>query len=328
MMKWTKVYLLMGVLSSISAIDVSVHNTDFGQKFPAPWFTGPILAPSGYVVQPGHYNIQPYIYCSIWDGFYDAKGRVLSYNKMTSNLLVIPLTLGIAQKWNVGIAPGVVAKSRQDQHSIYLSDWVIGASYQLLNAQLNDRWPAVKLNFKAVIPLGRYQHLNPRKLKTDATGEGAWWGSVGLHSTKLWHLYQGHYLELRAAVNYFIPLPVVVHGYNTYGGSWDTDAKIYNGHNLFLNVAVQYNLSQNWALACDVLYQHKNKTRYTGFGGTSLLGTPLSLTAPPSDNLSLAPAIEYNFNANIGLLAGCWLSVLGYNSVQFKTAVLSLNIYR
>ena len=40
-----------------------------------------------------------------------------------------------------------------------------------------------------------------------------------------------------------------------------------------------------------------------------------------------APAIEYNYNENFGIIAGYWFSTKGKNSPDFKSYVLALNFY-
>ena len=44
--------------------------------------------------------------------------------------------------------------------------------------------------------------------------------------------------------------------------------------------------------------------------------------------LSLAPAIEWNFNPNLGLIFGSWFSIYGKNCDRFESYVLSLVVYK
>ncbi len=70
----------------------------------------------------------------------------------------------------------------------------------------------------------------------------------------------------------------------------------------------------------DFYYQHNNKNRFSG--------TP-SATAirPSSESFSLAPALEYNWSANIGLIGGVWFTVGGRNTSRFVSGVLAFNVY-
>ena len=136
-----------------------------------------------------------------------------------------------------------------------------------------------------------------------------------------------HYLNLSFGVAYYVSTPVRVHGFNRYGGSSNTNAKVYNGNFWTAVGAFELSLSQKWAVACDVLYEYNNKNRFKGFAGTDSFGNLLSLSVPSGDNLSLSPAIEYSLSSNMGFIAGVWFSVTGRNSLRFTTGVLAFNVY-
>lgn len=309
------------------AIDVAVQDIDVEKGKIRPWFTGPLLSPGGYVVPPGNYNVQPYFYYSIYNGFYNNHWQVTDYKTMTSCTLILPFKMGIGKGVDWGFTPGVISRYRDNQKYYGLTDWITSFGIQLLDAEIEDPYPALKLSLRLVIPLGKYQHLDPKKLRTDVAGDGVWWPSVGIGFTKLWELNNNHFFEFRGGVTYFISTPVTVKGFNTYGGGYDTHAKVYNGNVLTLNLGAQYNLTQNWALAFDFFFKQKNRNRYKGNPGTSVHGQKLTLAFPSTDSISLAPALEYNFTDRIGLISGCWFSVCGRNTVRFVNTVVALNIY-
>ena len=93
------------------------------------------------------------------------------------------------------------------------------------------------------------------------------------------------------------------------------------------DLAFEYTLTQNWALALDVLYVHNNHTRFSGHKG-STYGIPNSVGGPSSEQFSLAPALEYNWSSNCGVIAGVWFSVAGRNTADFINGVVAINIYR
>jgi hypothetical protein len=74
----------------------------------------------------------------------------------------------------------------------------------------------------------------------------------------------------------------------------------------------------------DIAYTYSAKTTFTGSPGTTALGTPASVGGPFNEQLSLAPALEYNPNGNLGFIAGCWFSVWGKNSLDFVSGVASV----
>ncbi len=313
-------------ISSLWSIDQAVQNIDFG-NLERPLFTGPLLAPSGYVVQKGHFNIQPYYTYFVINGFYDSSWDVVSKTPFINSSIALPFKVGLGYGLDIGLNPLIVSQFTNNQKTYGLSDWGFSLGYQLYNAKLSDFLPGLKLAFRLSLPIGKYQNLNPQKLRTDALGDGSWWSGVGLSSSKLWYLKGIHFFELRAAITYFISTPVKIKGYNFYGGSYDTNATMHIGNRLNVNLAGQYNLSKHWALACDLVYRHQNSSYYTGFAGSGAKGALAFLNTLSLDVISIAPAIEYNFNENIGLIAGSWLSIIGRNAGQFRSGIISLNIY-
>ena len=57
------------------------------------------------------------------------------------------------------------------------------------------------------------------------------------------------------------------------------------------------------------------KTRFKG-------KTLVPNTAPPAAQFSLAPAIEYNWSSDIGIIFGPWFTIAGRNAVQLVSRCL------
>ena len=86
------------------------------------------------------------------------------------------------------------------------------------------------------------------------------------------------------------------------------------------DIAMEYTLTRNWAFAADLFYVYSNKTK---FSGTTL--APIG--RPSSEQLSFAPAIEYNWNINVGIITGAWVTLTGRNSSCFRGSVTAVNVY-
>ncbi len=307
----------------LKAADVAVHQTYIPV---APWFTGPLLAPSGYTTPPGHYNVQPYLYYTVDTGQYDQHWHTSSTSHFNSVSLEVQTKFGILSRLDFTISPKAFYQETQGQHTINVGDIPFGFGVQLLPAKITDPWPAIKLSLRANIPTGKYQKFNPDKLRTDAMGTGSWLPGVGLTFAKLWDLGANHFIEGRLGLNYQVGTPVHVKGFNTYGGGYGTDGTAYHGNIFWVDGSIQYNLTQNWALACDLFYNHRKHDRFSGNPGT-LNGEKASVTRPTSDQLSLAPAIEYNFSKNVGIIGGVWFTFAGQNASRFISGVISVNIF-
>jgi len=79
-----------------------------------------------------------------------------------------------------------------------------------------------------------------------------------------------------------------------------------------------YSMTQHWVLAMDVVYERD--------GSTHIHGAGLDFNSGESHNWSLAPAIEYNFNSRVGIIAGAKLTVAGRNATALVIPVAAVNI--
>jgi hypothetical protein len=117
-----------------------------------------------------------------------------------------------------------------------------------------------------------------------------------------------------------------VKGFNAYGGGYQTQGTVYPGWNYQGIVSFEFTLNQNWVLTLDNVYTHINKNRFSGNPGVTASGNPATVGDPSSEQLSFAPAIEYNFSSNIGIIAGAWVTATGRNSTEFRSAVIELDV--
>jgi hypothetical protein len=203
----------------------------------------------------------------------------------------------------------------------------ISFNFQLLNDYPGTHQPALKLKLGANVPLGEYQKLNPLKNGTDISGSGWISPSCGVIFNRLFYFTGVHYLNVRWFFNYTFSLPIHVKGLNAYGGAQDTRGTAYPGNNFTSIIGLEFSLTQRWVLATDIQYVHANKNRFSGFSGTQADGTPAVMTAPSSEQFSIAPALEYNWDMNIGVIGGAWFTLGGRNTPGFVSGVFAVNIY-
>jgi hypothetical protein len=164
-------------------------------------------------------------------------------------------------------------------------------------------------------------------LGTDATGTGAYQTSFGLNFQQLWHVAADKYFRDRLSFGYTLPATSQVNGFNTFGGNTQTTGHERIGNQFTADLGLEYTLTKNWVPALDVIYTATGNSDFTGVTGTDPNGVPAITNGPSGSVFSLAPAIEYNFNSNLGIIAGPWFSVSGRNATQFVSAVLAINYY-
>ncbi|MES2200494.1 MAG: hypothetical protein V4489_10075 [Chlamydiota bacterium] len=287
-----------------------------------PWFTGPLLAPSANTIPPKHVNVEPYIYFTAFTASYNDQWKKVSHPNLYSFLSQTFIQVGINSFMNFQIVPQLLYQFTEGVRSTQAGDLPLSVDFQLAHDLPNQWHPSVKFTLKTSCPFGKYQNLDPDKLGTDGVGTGSWNPGVGLDFSKLISLPSNRFLALRLALSCTFFNSVAVKGLNVYGGALDTKGTAYPGASFSCDVAMEYTLSQNWTLAADLFYSHTNKIKFSGNPGT--LAT---VGKPSSEQISLAPAIEYNWNINVGIITGVWFTVAGRNSSCFTASVTALNIY-
>ena len=285
-----------------------------------PWFTGPLITPSAYTIPLGHYNFEPYLFVNNAFGLYNNHWNVKKFKETVSNInLQFWAQMGVASFMDFTLVPSFFYNYVGDESSWRFGDMFAQVTFQL-TTQTGLKGFASKFAIGEIFPLGEYQHLEKGKLLTDSSGGGSFGTSFGFVFSKRWHTYSFHYFAARMSTSAILHSQVKVHGLNSYGGGHGTSGRVFPGTSFPLLFGFEYNLTQNWALALDVISTYISQTKFKGV-------STKSVGWGPSYTLSFAPAIEYNFSANIGLVGGVWLTAIGRNSPQHINYVMALNWY-
>jgi hypothetical protein len=292
-----------------------------------PWFTGPLLAPSADTITIGHQNFQPYLFITDDVGFYNQNGRLTHQNTSQTISPSMLYTLGLTHFMDMQVTLPYDFNTRKNQFDSNISDISALLGFSILKDQRHSILPSIRFTVGETFPTGRYQNLNPRKLGTDSTGAGSYQTTFGIIMQKLLLMYGIHYLRIRLSALYSITASTKVHNFNAYGGGFGTNGTASPGNQATFDLAFEYNLTQNWVTAIDIYYLTVNKSYFSGNSGVTITGAPATVGLRTLDQFSLAPAIEYNFNADLGVIAGVWFSVFGRNADDFVSGVISLNYY-
>jgi hypothetical protein len=289
---------------------------------PGPWLTGSLLAPSGHTTAPGGISISPTLTYSDGFGIYDSHRHKISTIESDTFNPSIDFSYGLTPWMDVGLGIPYVFNSKNGESDHGLSDIKLKVGFQAMNAVAGSWVPDVKFTLAEVLPTGKYQRLDPVRNGTDAAGAGSYQTSLTMTVQKMWHLANDHFLRGRLGLGYNVPSHVNVHGVNAYGGAANTEIRVKPGKTFTADLGAEYTLNQNWAAAMDFSYSSESKNRFTGSAGT---GGDVSISTPSSDSFSMAPAIEYNFNEDLGVIAGVWFTISGRDSRDFVSGVVSLS---
>lgn len=281
-----------------------------------PWYTGPLITPSPGMMPPGQANIQPYtIFGCNYANFNKNRKSVSLPHNLYSLRQTAGMATGLTKSVDLAWTPSAVVQWQNHQTGGGFQDFSATIGF-LINPE-TLYIPGMKFTINETFPTGKYQHLSLNGLGLNATGGGSYQTQFGFAISKvIWWIYD-HPLNLRYFIGYTIQTAVHVKGFNNYGGDLLTDGTVKPGNSLTTDLGIELSLTQRWVLALDIAYVAQNKTSFHG-----------TTTAPVgggyNDNLSLAPAIEYNWNPNLGIVFGSQFSVYGRNSANFANGQFSV----
>ena len=288
-----------------------------------PWFTGPLISPNAFVPLPGHFLIQPYLLDSRFNYVFDDNWH--SHSTPTFNVFT-PITLisiGIIDRLGFFILPQMEINTTQGRTSANINDLPLGLDYQIIKNDNPYGLPLIKLGARVILPIGKYQNLDPDKFATDSTGMGSVGTNVNLIFQKLFHLTGTYYLRNRLSFLYTYYSPTHVEGFNTYGGGVGTNGRVYPGSIFTAIFASEFSLNQNWVISLDTQYNHTNTTTFNGQAGFSSPGILNNVGGPSRESISFAPALEYNLSDHAGFIGGVWFAALGRNTMNFQNVAIS-----
>ena len=287
-----------------------------------PWLTGPLLAPTPLVVPLGHFYFEPYQYLIADTGKYDGDWKPVKGDTLWTSSFQPFMQIGLASWLDLALAPALNYNYTKGAGDWAFSDLPVLLEIQLHRSSLDEWWPDVKLALKEFFPTGKYRRLDPKKKGTDIGGGGSFQTGLNLVVGKLIHLKGIHFMTARLSLLYTIPSAVRLKGLSAYGGASDTNARLFPGQSLLADLAFEISLSQNWALACDFVGIWAGKTCYSGYPGRAA-----ALGSGSSVQYQIAPAFEYNWSSNIGIIAGGWFTVGGRNSPRFAGFSAAFSYY-
>jgi hypothetical protein len=297
-----------------------------------PWFTGPLLAPTPALVPPGHVFIQPYLFISDSLGRYNSNWTSQSVHGVKSVNPQYVMQIGVVSFMDFTLIPSVMFNWREDQFTYGFGDLPFILGFQLL-AESEPWWAwQTKLTFSETLPFGRYNQLNPEKKGTDVTGSGSTTTTLAFIVEKTFHLFSTFYLKPRLAVLYDVRSSVPVDGLNVYGGSAGlpnvpgsrTVGEVFPGRAWSGYGSFEFSMTQNFVFAWDTYILNIAPVGFRGVQGTD----PIVPAKTDTQQISIAPTLEWNFSANYAILAGVWFSVAGKNTSDFVTPTISATIYQ
>lgn len=291
------------------------------------WFTGTLLSARGRTLPQGHAVAQPFFYFTRYGGLYNDTWRLQSATVSRTIIQQTYFIYGVTNRMDVEIAPQWLENSSEGESLSGFGDFPFQLGFQVMQGDPDSWLPDVRIWVQETFPTGRYNNLSPSMRGLSGTGGGSFATTLGIGAQKAIWLGGNHVFRYRVNATYGFYTPVSVRGFNAYGGGFGTEGRVDPGSVATLTVAGEYSLTRHLVLALDIGFQTINATRFSGATGVGVSGEPATVGRGYGNLLTVAPALEYNFNQHVGLIAGPWLSLRGRNASEFFGVVAALYLY-
>lgn len=282
------------------------------------WWTGPMLANSASTLPRGHWLIEPYIYDihSTRSDSYGSRAYVL---------------YGLTDRLSVGVVPIIgynTGGGGADSAHLLLGDFSVQAQYRLTQFEPGSWVPTTAIELQETLPTGAYDRLgsNPN----NGLGSGVYATTLQFNAQTYFWMPNGRILRMRLNLARTVAGHADVDGVSVYGTGRDFHGRARPGNALTMDLAWEYSLVRSWVLALDLTYAHTRSTHVTGYDTTNVGGLaysmPFRAIAGSASSFGLAPAIEYNWSPNVGVLLGTRVIFGGQRVTTTVTPAVALNM--
>lgn len=318
----TALLALIGLAAAACAVGAEPAR----QSMDDAWWTGPLLAASPGPFPQGNALIEPYVFDAIPQAHYDQEGTRHSVPHENDFGSQSYLLYGFTNSISGGLIPRFAYDSWGPRSSsgLRIGDLGLQAQYGLTKFREGSWIPTTALVLGETLPTGRYDRLGSHP--ANGSGAGVYTTSVALYSQYLFWLPTGRILRTRLDLTYSISGSADIHDVSVYGTGAGFSGRARPGNGFLADAAWEYSVTHNWVLALDVLYEYDANTHVTGVNAGDLSALPVEMNSGAAHSVSLAPALEYNFNSRIGVIAGAKLTIAGRNTTQLIIPVAAINI--
>jgi hypothetical protein len=278
------------------------------------WWTGPMLAPNATTLPRGHLLIEPYLY-----------DVVSAHSNGLGSLTYV--NYGLADRVTVGMIPIAgfnVANSGPSSSSVQLGDLTLQGQYRLAKFHEGSQIPTTSVVLQETFPTGKYDRLGDRP---NGLGSGAYTTTLALYTQTYFWLPNGRILRMRFDASQAFSNSVNVEDVSVYGTQAGFRGNAKPGSSFLADSSWEYSVTRKWVLAIDLTYRHNWNTRLTGYNADSGSGQNPSvlLNSGTSEAFAFAPAIEYSWKPNLGVLLGTRVIPPSHNTHATVTPAVAIN---
>jgi hypothetical protein len=282
------------------------------------WWTGPMLAPNASTLPRGHFLLEPYFYDVIGGDHFDSDGVRRSGPHSNGFGSLTYINYGVTDTLPVGVIPTAgynQVSNGQNSSSVGLGDVTLQAQYRLRKYREGSWLPTISFALQETLPTGKYDQL----------GSGAFTTTLAFYSQTYFWLPNRRILRTRFNVTQSFSKNVSVEGASVFGTGAGFHGHADPGSVSFVDAAWEYSVTRTWVLALDATYRYAGNTRVKGVNTMDPSGGILQISSGSSAAFGLAPAIEYNWKQNIGVLLGVRVFPAGRNTAATITPAIAIN---
>lgn len=279
-----------------------------------------MLAPSAGTLPRGHMLVEPYLYDVIQYGRYNRDGVMKPSPRSNTLGSLTYIIYGLADRVSVGVIPtfGYASVSGgPNSNGVHAGDIAVLAQYRLTQYRSASWVPTTSVSIQESFPSGAYDNLGDDT--ANGFGSGAYTTTLSLYTqTYIW--VNRRILRVRLNASQAFSSWARVHGASVYGTPSTFHGAARPGDSFTLDLAQEYSITRNWVFAMDEVYHAGAATQIVEQARTTASGA--------NRGYYLAPAIEYNWTPNAGILIGVRTVPAAFNSSATVTPAIAINMVR
>ncbi|WP_205839604.1 hypothetical protein [Neokomagataea tanensis] len=252
-------------------------------------------------------------------GAYSQQGRRSSTPIVNHVRSFNPFYYGLTRNVMVGVKATFGYNSGRalaPTQGVKVGDVAFKVQYRLWHPPKESSLPTVSLDFQETIPIERADHLSGA---SNPIGAGVFGEQLSVFAQSYFWLPNGRMDRLRLNYSYVLPTGRHIEGRSVYGTLPEFEGTVSVGQSSQFILANEYSLTKKWVFATDFVVAQSSSVRVRGKNRT---GSTAALSAY---SLMIAPALEYNMRADMGVIAGAGVTFQGKNTAASVTPMIALN---
>lgn len=292
-------------------------------------FTGPLITPNPAGMPKGNAYVEPYLIRTDSDRFYDGEGRRHDSPDSSAWLMVLPIAYGLGERVTaqVNLSAARVEAEGARSRGFRAGDTTAMVQYALQKSNEDGTRPAISVSLTQRYATGSYDRIGGNPL--NAQGDGVQRTSFGLGMQQVIWMPNERPLRWRAQLTASpSPARVALNDNSVYGTPDGFRGNYAPGSLLGVSAAAEYSFSSRWVGVFEVAASRQSDRRLSGYApGADGNAERVELRLPATRVVSLAPAVEYHFSPNVGLIAGVEFSVAGRNTGHYISPQIALGMF-